>query len=71
MSPRDLTEAERRLLLDAQQRYEHYLKQSLLERDRVIEALVADEVSVPQIAKVLGLTRQGVYDARNRVRGEG
>ena len=68
MPSRDVTNLERQLLLDAKTRYEQEIARALRERDGLIARLADDDASVAQIAEILSMTRQGVYDAIKRGR---
>ena len=70
MPSRELTGVERQLLLDAKERYEREIARALAERNQLIARLAADDASVAQMGKVLGMSRQGVYDAIKRAREE-
>lgn len=73
ISPRPLTDAERRRILRAHRRIppaEETVRRLYAARDREIRDATDAGASPSDIAEALGMTRQSVYDARKRAEDE-
>ena len=73
--PRPLTAGERERIVRLQRGFEQTehearerIRQAMLARDRAIADAVDADAAVADIARVLGLSRQGVYQAMERAR---
>jgi len=76
--PRPLTERERERIVGLQRHFEQteheareLIRQAMLARDRAIASAVDADAAIADVARVLGLSRQGVYQAVERAKREG
>lgn len=75
--PRPLTARERERIVRLQRSFEQTehearerIRQAMLARDRAIADAVDADAAVADVARVLGLSRQGVYQAVERAKRE-